>query len=220
MIPADYVIGFVVIGILVYSVVLHEIAHAVVADWCGDPTSRRLGRITLDPIPHIDPVMTIALPLVLYIVSSGNMVFGGAKPVPINPMNFRQPKRDMMLVAIAGPITNVLIAVVLALLINTVPLFGYFNDHAPQLALRIIAQSVMLNFVLAVFNMIPIPPLDGSKVLAAFMPNRLAYSYLSIPSSTGILLVMGLVVLGGVRYIAPVAISATDILLRTVNFMS
>jgi Zn-dependent protease len=138
------------LAILAYSVILHEIAHGWVADHLGDPTARLRGRLTLNPVPHIDPVMTIALPLVLTLTGS-HFLFGAAKPVPVDPFNFREPKKDMALVAAAGPLTNLLIALILSLILKIFP-----NN--------LVVYGVQINVFLAVFNLLPIPPLDGSKV--------------------------------------------------------
>jgi len=153
-------------AILIYSVILHEIAHGWVADYLGDPTARLKGRLTLDPRPHIDPIMTILLPLLL-VLSGSPVVFGAAKPVPIDPFNFRELKKDTALTAAAGPVTNLLIALFFALLIRIMPLDLFF-------------YAVQINVFLAVFNLLPIPPLDGSKVLAGILPDQLATVLLSL----------------------------------------
>lgn len=147
-------------AILIYSVILHEIAHGYVAGYLGDPTARLSGRLTLDPRPHIDPLMTIALPLLLFLSGAG-IIFGAAKPVPIDPFNFREPKKDTAVTALAGPLTNILIAVFLALLFRLIPS-------------EILSTAVVLNLGLALFNLFPLPPLDGFKVLVGILPDELA----------------------------------------------
>lgn len=147
-------------GILIYSVILHEIAHGWAADRLGDPTARLAKRLTLDPRPHIDPIMTIGLPLILFLTGAG-IIFGAAKPVPIDPFNFREPKKDTALVALAGPATNILIAILFSLLFRLYP-----SD--------ILGTAVVLNVGLAIFNLFPIPPLDGFKVLIGLLPDGLA----------------------------------------------
>lgn len=153
-------------AILIYSVILHEIAHGWVADYLGDPTARLKGRLTLDPRPHIDPVMTIFLPLML-VLSGSPVIFGAAKPVPIDTFNFREPKKDIALTAAAGPVTNLLIALFFALLLRIIPLDLFF-------------YAVQINVFLAVFNLLPIPPLDGGKVLAGILPDKLATTLLNL----------------------------------------
>lgn len=153
-------------AILIYSVILHEIAHGWMADYLGDPTARLKGRLTLDPRSHIDPIMTIFLPLILVLTGSP-VVFGAAKPVPIDQFNFREPKKDIALTAAAGPVTNLLIALFFALLLRIIPLDLFF-------------YAVQINVFLAVFNLLPIPPLDGGKVLAGILPDELAAALLNL----------------------------------------
>lgn len=162
--------------ILVFSAVFHEVAHGWVADRLGDPTARLLGRLTLNPIPHIDPVMSILLPLVL-ILTGSPVIFGAAKPVPVDPFNLRDGRRDMALVSLAGPITNFLIAALAAFLLK----FVILSLGNPMLS-EVVFRIVQLNLLLGIFNLIPIPPLDGSKVFSLFLPEQTAKSYLSIAS--------------------------------------
>lgn len=162
------------LAILIFSAILHEVAHGWVADRLGDPTARLLGRLTLNPIPHIDPLMSILLPLVL-IFSGSPIIFGAAKPVPVDPFNLRDGRRDMALVSLAGPLTNFLIAAVFALILK---LAGPLFDQ--PLLLGIMFLVVKLNLLLGIFNLLPIPPLDGSKVFSLLLPEDTARSYLSI----------------------------------------
>ncbi len=162
------------IVILVFSAILHEVAHGWVADRLGDPTARLLGRLTLNPIPHIDPVMSILLPLVL-IFSGSPIIFGAAKPVPVDPFNLRDGRKDMAIVSLAGPVANFLIAALAALVLR----FGG-NLIADPFFLDIIFRIVQLNLLLGIFNLLPIPPLDGSKVFSLLLPEDTARSYLSI----------------------------------------
>ncbi len=166
------IILFVCVG-LIPAIVLHEFAHGWVANKLGDPTARLSGRLTLNPISHIDPVGTILVPgLLLFMFLSGMtkslFLFGWAKPVPVNFARLNSPKRDMMLVAIAGPVVNIALAFVLAQVLRS----ETFTDYA-----TILKWALEMNLVLAVFNMIPIPPLDGSRVVSGLLPNRLAYDY-------------------------------------------
>ena len=160
--------------ILVFSAVFHEVAHGWVADRLGDPTARLLGRLTLNPIPHIDPMMSILLPLIL-IISNSPIIFGAAKPVPVDQFNLRNGRRDMALVSLAGPITNFLIAAIAALLLKFVA-----GSLGNILIFEILFRIVTLNLLLGIFNLIPVPPLDGSKVFSLFLPEDTARSYLSI----------------------------------------
>ncbi len=173
------------LAILVYSAILHEIAHGYVADRLGDPTARLAGRLTLDPRPHIDPFLSVLLPLLL-IISHSPIIFGGAKPVPIDPFNLKEGKKDVALVALAGPLTNVILAIIAALLIHVL---SYVSSASPFLSvvllfLYLVAQY---NLLLGIFNLLPIPPLDGSKVIALVLPDREAQIYLSL-SKVGILI--------------------------------
>ena len=166
--------ALIALVILVFSAVFHEVAHGWVADRLGDPTARLLGRLTLNPIPHIDPLMSVLLPLVL-ILSGSPIIFGAAKPVPVDPFNLRDGRRDMALVSLAGPITNFLIAAIAAFLLK----FVIISLGSPFLS-EFVFRVVQLNLLLGIFNLIPIPPLDGSKVFALFLPEDMAKSYLSI----------------------------------------
>ena len=157
--------------ILVFSAMLHEVMHGVVADRLGDPTAKVMGRLTLNPIPHLDPIMSLLLPALL-VLSGSPVIFGAAKPVPVNPIHFRDPKKDMALTALAGPLTNLFLAVSAAQVVKFIPLEPVVES--------ILFSIVLYNLMLAIINLIPIPPLDGSKVFASIMPNDLARSYLAI----------------------------------------
>ena len=154
------------LAILIYSVILHEVAHGFVAERLGDPTARVKKRLTLNPLPHIDPMYTIVLPLILLLTNAG-IIFGAAKPVPVDPYNFKDPKKDTAIVSLAGPLTNILIALLFSLLLRAVP-----TDFIREISL----VAIHLNVGLAVFNLIPIPPLDGSKILAGVLSDNLAES--------------------------------------------
>lgn len=178
--------------ILIYSVILHEIAHGFVADRLGDPTARLHKRLTLNPIPHIDLWMTILLPLSLLLVHSP-ILFGGAKPVPIDPFNFRDVKKDTALTALAGPATNLAIALLFALLLHLFDLV-VLNEALRVFLTQVATEGAVLNVSLAIFNLLPLPPLDGSKVLAGILPDELAAELLRL-DRFGILIVMGLLFL-------------------------
>jgi Zn-dependent protease len=167
-----YLAVAVIIALIIYSIVLHEIAHAYMAYRLGDPGAVMLGRLTLNPIKHVDPFMTIALPLLLLVVSGGRFAFGGAKPVPVFPHKFRKARLGMMLTGIAGPAVNITIMLACALLLRV-----------PGLSVMIslvLAKVGWLNLVLFVFNLVPIPPLDGSRVVAYFLPYDMAHKYNSL----------------------------------------
>lgn len=160
------------IVVLVFSAILHEIAHGYVAEKLGDPTARLAGRLTLNPLPHIDPIMSIAVPLLL-IVSGSPIVFGAAKPVPVNPLMLREGRKDLALVALAGPITNLLLALISALIIKLI------ENIAPQFV-PILTIVVFYNLALGFLNLIPIPPLDGSKFFSIILPEKTAQKYFSL----------------------------------------
>ena len=164
--------------ILIYSAILHEIAHGTVAERLGDPTARLMNRLRLDPRPHIDPIMSIALPLIL-LLSGSPVIFGAAKPVPVDPFNLKDGRKDMALVSLAGPATNVLIALGAAGVIKLLGLFP-ISFEVYSLVFPILELVVRLNLLLAIFNLIPIPPLDGSKIFALILPEKEAAQYLSI----------------------------------------
>ena len=166
--PPDTLI-FVVI-ILIFSIILHEIAHGYVAEMFGDPTARLAGRLTLNPIPHIDPLGSIILPVLLLSTGAG-IVLGWAKPVPYNPYNLRNQKWGTVAVGLAGVLTNFLLAVIFGLIIRYSAELGITS----QSFLGMLEFIVQINVVLAVFNLIPFPPLDGAKVLFAFLPYRFQY---------------------------------------------
>jgi Zn-dependent protease len=158
------------------AIVFHEVAHGYVANYLGDPTAARMGRLTLNPLAHIDPFGTVLLPLLL-IVAHSPFVFGYAKPVPVNFHNLRHPKRDMIWVALAGPLTNLALALGSAMVLKL--LLSYDEPLAaasgPSIAIfsplaDMAKTSVIMNVVLAVFNLIPIPPLDGGRVLVGLLP--------------------------------------------------
>jgi len=179
----------VALALLVLSLGIHEAAHAWVALKCGDPTGRDLGRITLNPVPHIDPFMTIVLPL-LMVVSGSPFFFGGAKPVPVNYYNLRNPLRDMALVALAGPFSNFVLAIFFYFVQKLVAeKFGIWTSD--NLGYLILSQAIDFNLLLAAFNLLPIPPLDGSRVMTWLLPGGLREGYAAL-ERFGLLLVIGL----------------------------
>ena len=152
-------LGFVV---LAFSVIAHELAHGYAALALGDPTAKRAGRLTWNPLAHVDPVGTVLLPLALWLLHAP-FWFAYAKPVPVNPLNFARPLRDMALVAAAGPLTNLLLALAFALLAHIAP-SGWLMEAA--------VFGVVFNLVLGILNLVPVPPLDGGRVIAPLLPTR------------------------------------------------
>ncbi|HEY4495754.1 MAG TPA: site-2 protease family protein [Candidatus Paceibacterota bacterium] len=151
------------IAILVMSVVIHEVSHGYAAEILGDPTARLQGRLTLNPLKHLDPVGSIIVPL---LTSLSGFTFGWAKPVPYNPYNLRNQKWGELAVATAGPLSNIILALVFGLLIR------FAGVALSSAFVNIASVIIIINLVLAIFNLIPVPPLDGSKILWAFLPYR------------------------------------------------
>jgi Zn-dependent protease len=195
---------------LIFAIVLHEVAHGWVANRLGDHTARDMGRLTLNPVSHIDLFGTIIMPLLLFFLTNGKMIFGYAKPVPINPYNFKDPKKGMALSSLAGPGVNIAMAVAFSFLLRLVmpALEGMMPKQSwAWFALPItlmFAYGVIINVVLAVLNMIPIPPLDGSRVMYWLLPDKQASAYYRLEpyGMIVLLLLLGLGVLG--RIISPV----------------
>lgn len=153
--------------ILLLSAVFHEYMHAWTANELGDPTAKHLGRLTLNPIPHIDPIMTLILPALLFFATSGSFMFAAAKPVPFNPYNLKYPKWGPALVGVAGPLGNLALAIIFALLFRFAPL--------PEAVASVVSVIVFANVLLAIFNLVPIPPLDGSHLLISLLPPKFSY---------------------------------------------
>jgi len=169
---------------LVFSIVFHELAHGLVADRLGDDTPRNAGRLTLNPIFHLDPVGSIILPLTLFLLNAG-FIFGWAKPVPVNYLNFKNPKRDIALVALAGPLANILLATLLTLLLKLAIFLDFYVNK------ELVFSMIRLNIVLAFFNLLPIPPLDGSKIFLNFLP----FSYQAFLENFGFFILIFILIL-------------------------
>jgi Zn-dependent protease len=153
------------IVVLLFSAILHEVAHGYMAERLGDDTARRAGRLTLNPLVHLDPFGSILMPLFLLWATSGKFFFAAAKPVPYNPNNLRDPRKGSALIAVAGPATNFLLAIVFGIVLR----IGIFVG-ASDTFVSLIALVVYINIILGIFNLIPIPPLDGSRILFAALP--------------------------------------------------
>lgn len=147
--------------ILIFSIVIHEVSHGLAANSLGDPTAKNLGRLTLNPLKHLDPFGSVILPFLLYLTTQGKFIIGWAKPVPYNPENLENKRWGAALVAVAGPISNLLVALIFGLLWQS----GFH--------LTLMLNIIFINLLLAIFNIVPIPPLDGSKILYALLPKTI-----------------------------------------------
>lgn len=171
------------IVILILSVIIHEISHGYMADRLGDPTARLQGRLTLNPIKHIDPFGSVILPLMMAIITPG-FVFGWAKPVPYNPYNLKNKRSGEFLIAAAGPLSNFIIALIFGLIIR------FVEDGVTTPFIEIASYIVIINLILAVFNLIPIPPLDGSKLLFSILPQQYGKTRMMLETYAPILIIV------------------------------
>ncbi|KLN53888.1 peptidase family M50 [Variovorax paradoxus] len=177
---------------MVFAITVHEAAHGYVARHFGDDTAEAMGRVTLNPMKHIDPIGTILMPLMLYFATSGAFLFGYAKPVPVNFGRLRHPKRDMIWVALAGPASNFVQAILWALVLVGLVAAGIDETFFIKMA----QGGVLVNLVMWAFNLFPLPPLDGGRVLAGLLPNGPAQNFLARIEPFGFFIVMGLVLAG------------------------
>ncbi len=183
-----------ILPILLFSVIIHEISHGYAALKLGDPTARDSGRLTLNPIPHIDLMGSIIIPL-FSLLTVGQVLIAWAKPVPVNPMNFSDYKRDEVIVSAVGPLSNLALALLCSLitigLLQLQPIIGpaATNSEFYVFLLKMFSGGIYLNVILGVFNLVPIPPLDGSHVLASFLPDSAAMTYSRI-GFMGIILII------------------------------
>lgn len=177
---------------VIFAITVHEAAHGYVARHFGDNTAEAMGRVTLNPMKHIDPIGTILMPLMLYFATSGAFLFGYAKPVPVNFGRLRYPKRDMVWVALAGPVSNFIQAILWALVLVALVAAGVSETFFIKMA----QGGVLVNLVMWAFNLFPLPPLDGGRVLAGLLPNGPAQNFLARIEPYGFFIVMALVLAG------------------------
>lgn len=190
--PADLIQKIAVFALpVLFAITAHEAAHGYVARHFGDPTAAMLGRVTLNPLPHIDPIGTVLMPLLLYFATQGAFLFGYARPVPVNAARLRHPRRDMVWVALAGPASNFVQAIAWAVLLTLLVGFGVQERFFTEMA----KAGILVNLVMWAFNLFPLPPLDGGRVLAGLMGGRTEQALARI-EPYGFFIVLALVLVG------------------------
>src|SRR5436309_9654021 len=196
MVPGVQVVAeLVIVAVpILAAIVFHEVAHGAVAYAFGDPTAARAGRLTLNPLPHIDPFGTVVLPGLLYLLTHGAVLFGYARPVPVDVSQLRHPRRDGLLVALAGPATNLVLAALSAAILGMLPSPRGATESA-NLLRQLAFASLTVNCVLAVFNLLPVPPLDGGRVLTALLPAGAARALAGV-ETVGLVIVLLVVMMG------------------------
>ncbi|MFO7659909.1 MAG: site-2 protease family protein [Candidatus Cloacimonadaceae bacterium] len=204
----SFLFNAAVIAAIFYSIIIHEMSHGIAAFWLGDDTAKRMGRISLNPMRHIDWFGTVIMPLILYFTAG--FVFGYAKPVPINPYNFKNFKRDTGISAAAGPLSNILIAILFAIL--------YHISGSNSILYYLSIPIIQINLFLALLNLIPIPPLDGSKVLGIFLSDEAYFRY-TAQERYGMIFLFGLILISNMfhlnifgRFIFPIITFAMKLL--------
>lgn len=194
---ADSTLFIFNIAILIMSVVIHEVSHGYAASMLGDQTARYQGRLTLNPIKHLDPIGSVIVPSISYLL--GGFIFGWAKPVPYNPYNLRPGRWSEATVAIAGPVSNITLAIIFGLILR----LGVAGGWANQGFVEITSIVIFINILLAIFNLMPIPPLDGSKILYAILPDELGLRIRNILEQYGLILVLLFIFFAG-NIISPI----------------
>ena len=203
--------AFLYLPILFFSIILHEYAHGYIACRNGDDTAYVMGRLTFNPLKHIDMMGSVIVPLACYF--TGMPLFGWAKPVPVNPYRLDNPRNDMAKVAFAGPASNLLLAFAATLFLKFIIMFMPGNI----ILMRVLFYAIFINAFLAIFNLMPIPPLDGSKILVRFLPDNLAAKYMSL-ERYGLLIVVILIVTGVFsKIVAPIATFVFDLILTFIG---
>jgi len=192
---------------VVFAITVHEVAHGWVANYLGDPTAKSLGRLTLNPIKHIDPIGTVALPLIL--VYLGGFIFGWAKPVPVTWQNLRSPRRDMAIVAAAGPVANLIMMILWAVLAKVLLTIDQTPGPLLQFVLVMCSIGIIINIILMVLNLLPLLPLDGGRVVTSLLPPRLAMLYSRL-EPFGLIVILVLLVTGVLANILMPVVSALE----------
>jgi Zn-dependent protease len=192
---------------ILFAITVHEVAHGWVAKLLGDPTAQRLGRLTLNPVRHVDPVGTVLLPALLLLVSGGRFMFGWAKPVPVTWENLRHPRRDMVLVAAAGPLANLLMALLWGVVTKIATVMPDSARWAAEPMMYMGVYGVGFNVLLMVFNLFPLPPLDGGRVAVGLLPGRWGWA-LSRIEPYGFFILIGLLLTGILWFLIDPALRA------------
>ncbi|MBF0541210.1 MAG: site-2 protease family protein [Nitrospirae bacterium] len=188
---------------IIIAITFHEAAHGYAAYKLGDSTAKDMGRLTLNPAPHIDPFNTIFIPIIMFVLSNGSFIFGAAKPVPVNFNNLRHIRRDSVIVAAAGPFSNIVLVIISILLLKVIPNTDDMNNMYTKVLIPVIKMmyySIYFNIFLAAFNLLPIPPLDGGRIVTSLLPFRYGYQFGKL-EPYGFIIILGLWALGIINYV-------------------